>query len=141
MRHLWALPPIESVHEDLLNPPRVCNGCGIRVEQRERSSLKARTPGQMVSVPVYILPGECGVETERLPDCDRHLLIPRTPAARPSPVEELAELKVRFGQVQKENERLFMRDVAVRGILGADLSESTEAAAERVRSFSTGGAR
>lgn len=130
MRHLWALPPVESVNEDLLNPPRVCNGCGIRVEQRERPALKARAPGQMVSVPVYVLPG--GVETERLPDCDRHLLIPRIPVERPTPAQELAELKVRFRQVQADNERLFAREARVREILGANLSETTDDAAYRV---------
>lgn len=130
MRHLWALPPIESVHEDLLNPPRVCNGCGLRVETRQRESRKAQTPGQMVSVDVYVLPD--GTETERLPDCDRSLLIPRTPAAKPSPAEELAELKVRFRQVQMDNERLFAREARVREILGANLSETTDDAAYRV---------
>ncbi len=140
MRHLWALPPVESVHEDLLTPPRVCNGCGIRAEQRERVNLRARIPGQMVSVPVYIFPE--GVETERLPDCDRRLLIPRTPSVRPSPAEELAELRVRFVQVQKENERLFAQDVQVRGLLRAEVEESTVGALERrLLSFVAGGTR
>lgn len=129
MRHLWtALDASASRH--------ACTGCGIRAERRERESRKARTPGQMVSVPVYVLPG--GAETERLPDCDRKLLIPKTPAARPTPVEELAELRVRFAQVQRTNEELFAADRRVREILGADISESTEAAAERLATLAEG---
>lgn len=139
MRHLWqALQiPVEAALPHLA-PPIVfgCTGCGIRMERRERESRKARTPGQMVSVPVYVLPG--GAETERLPDCDRRLLIPKTPAARPTPAQELAELRVRFGQVQKTNEELFARDQRVRNLLGADLAESTEAAAERVMALAEG---
>ncbi len=125
--------------------PRGCAGCGIRAELRERESRKARTAGQMVSTPVYILPG--GRETEKLPDCDRRLLAHLVPSAlplgvKPTPAQELAELRVRFGQVQKDNERLFAQDVQVRGLLGAEIEESTVGALERrLLSFVAGGAR
>lgn len=126
MRHIWTTLSEEG---GPYSYPKGCTGCGTRLELRRRESRKARTPGQMVSVEVYILPG--GEETERLPDCDRALLIPKTPAARPTPVQELAELRIRFEQVKKDAEERFSRDVRVREILGADLSETTEAAAER----------
>ena len=126
MRHIWTALSEEAGPYAY---PKGCTGCGTRVELRQRESRKARTPGQMVSVEVYVMPG--GAETERLPDCDRALLIPKTPAARPTPAQELAELRVRFEQVKKDAEERFSRDVRVREILGADLSETTEAAAER----------
>lgn len=139
MRHLWQ--PLTDPVASSRDWPRGCTGCGIRAERRERESQKAQTPGQMVSVSVYILPG--GRETEKLPDCDRRLLAHLNPTAlplgvKPTSAQELAELRVRFGQVQKANEELFARDVRVREILGADLSESTEAAAERVMTLADG---
>lgn len=142
MRHLWQPltdPPEGGVY------PKGCTGCGLRAELRERESLKAQAPGQMVSVPVYVLPG--GRETEKLPDCDRRLLAHLVPSAlplgvKPTPAQELAELRLRFGQVQKENERLFAQDVQIRGLLGAEIEESTVGALERVLlSFVAGGAR
>lgn len=140
MRHLWA-PLSEGGPYSF---PRGCTGCGLRVELRERPSRKARVPGQMVSVAVYVFPG--GAETERLPDCDRKLLRHLTPTAlplavKPTPAQELAELRLRFGQVQRNAEDLFARDTRVREILGAELSESTEDAATRVRAYSAGGTR
>jgi len=137
VRHLWQslTDPVASPHDY----PRGCTGFGLRTELRERESL--RNGGQMVSVPIYVLPG--GRETEKLPDCDRRLLAHLVPSAlplgvKPTPAQELAELRVRFGQVQKTNEILFARDLRVREVLGADLSESTEAAAERVRTIAAG---
>lgn len=132
MRHMWQSLAGEPIPNGY---PRGCAGCGIRVELRERESRKAQAPGQMVSVPVYILPG--GRETEKLPDCDRRLLAHLVPSGlplgvKPTPVQELAELRVRFAQVQKENERLFAQDVRVRALLGAELEESTIGATERV---------
>lgn len=138
MRHLWT-----SLSEGGPSSyPKGCTGCGLRVELRQRESRKARTPGQVVSAEVYVFPG--GAETERLPDCDRKLLRHLTPTAlplavKPTPAQELAELRLRFGQVQKNAEDLFARDTRVREILGAELSESTEAAAARVRAYSAGG--
>ena len=140
MKHLWA-----SLSEDRPPYPKSCTGCGLRVELRERESRKARTPGQMVSVPVYIRPG--GVETERLPNCDRKLLAHLVPsglplAVKPTPAQELAELRVRFRQVQETNERLFAQDVRVRALLGAEVEESTVGATERVlMGFLAGGTR
>ncbi len=131
MRHLWQslTDPVASPHDY----PRGCTGCGLRAELRGRESL--RNGGQMVSVPIYVLPG--GRETEKLPDCDRRLLAHLVPSGlplgvKPTPAQELAELRVRFGQVQKENERLFAQDVRVRALLGTELEESTVAATERV---------
>lgn len=139
MKHLWQ--PLTDPVASSRDWPRGCTGCGIRAERRERESRKARTPGQMVSVSVYVLPG--GRETERLPDCDRRLLAHLGPAAlplgmKPTPAQELAELRVRFAQVQRTNEELFAGDRRVREVLGADISETTEAAAERIVAIASG---
>lgn len=141
MRHLWQ--PLTDPVASPRDYPRGCTGCGVRAELRERESL--RNGGQMVSVPVYILPG--GRETEKLPDCDRRLLAHLVPSGlplgvKPTQAQELAELRVRFGQVQKENERLFAQDVRVRELVGAEIEESTVGALERVLlAVVAGGAR
>lgn len=127
MRHIWT--PL-SDEGGPYSYPKGCTGCGLRVDLRERESRKARTPGQMVSVEVYVLPG--GAETERLPDCDRRLLIPRSPSATPTPAQELAGLKVRFRQVQKNAEELFSEREAVRLALGALPHEATLDAVARL---------
>lgn len=125
VRHIWQSLTAEGEDQRF-----ACTGCGATTRRGERPSRKPRRAGQLITVTFYTL--RDGTETDRTPDCDRALLIPRVQPASPTPAQELAELRVRCRHLSSEQERLFAEEKLIRARLGAQPHETTIGALERL---------